>query len=695
MHLKTAIIIEDDKKFAEELQSALQEIDPQLKIEIYGDIKGLQGWVVQQLEKQKKAAESDKKTEEAAPAKPGKDKTEIENELKMIVCRKEFLGTRFLRLLERTRDFLIRKNLCTKEAPTAFVLTAFDDEHFNVKKCRGSEISAILMKPFDKPVMQQQLFLAWEGEKPFSTKYLYVQKTTAQVEMIKDVQLSSLSEVGFTTFSDRPLAPGEIAKYYHDIFKSPKKTGLLARCILSQALPLRGSNPQLYHCEFEFLGGLMDQYNSIRKYVKGRAKNEVFFPYRTVVPKGPRPLAKPVAKVAAPEIQKKFPMILIDPQSESGTALKKSVEEHFPQIQIVSYSSYLDFLVDVNPTKSQAMTVDPKAGAKAATKPRAIPQGTFLFTFQRATRAPLKVNPEPTAAQLFFGLPWAQMSQKAEFFDQKIEPADRPSYTQLFQKGQTIKKAVVKARLPDGLPRFLEFERKEDKGDDSLIYVRELDDDEARVHTEKNRPFKSPILNLCIEERFLGDNPSARLEQIYELLKTENLVDEKNPLSIFVLASDVKVSPPEKFKMPQLFDVLYAPLDRAHLALRIAKTHPQLQEQKQLESLGVCLLPMEIKTSRDVKISEVSEAGIVLKYNREIPIGEFRSFYLPIENSLELLEFTARCHFSKKSEGAVTKDTKDEGFSSWFTFFGLSDHYLKYVRRWIRQYYVEQKSDNG
>ena len=115
---------------------------------------------------------------------------------------------------------------------------------------------------------------------------------------------------------------------------------------------------------------------------------------------------------------------------------------------------------------------------------------------------------------------------------------------------------------------------------------------------------------------------------------------------------------------------------------------PQLHLTEEL-NLPTVLHRHVAKAARPIEISEFSEAGLVIKYYRPISAGAFREFVLWLPHELDLPEFLATCNYNEESQA-------EKGvFFNHFIFFGLNDHFLRHLRRWILQNHVQSKESEG
>lgn len=135
---------------------------------------------------------------------------------------------------------------------------------------------------------------------------------------------------------------------------------------------------------------------------------------------------------------------------------------------------------------------------------------------------------------------------------------------------------------------------------------------------------------------------------------------------------------------PWVADVLFLPLDRAYLLKKLL-SHTSSVVSKETTTLTSTQESNSIKVANPVEITEISEAGLVLKYYREISIGAFREFILVRNEETETTEIVGTVNFNEKDK------SNEKSFLNHFVFFGMKDYYLKHIRLWLREAYIKSK----
>lgn len=158
-------------------------------------------------------------------------------------------------------------------------------------------------------------------------------------------------------------------------------------------------------------------------------------------------------------------------------------------------------------------------------------------------------------------------------------------------------------------------------------------------------------------------------------------------LSLCLLCSRILPETLELELSSRCEDVYYAPFNRSYIVKSLKLKWPELKNKEDLFKWRKDC-EQTIHVSNPVKLVEISEAGLVMGYHREIRLGSFREFHLLLPNENEIVPLMAQCNFTAPS-------TDKKIFHCHFVFFGLRDHELKFVRRWELTQYVGEKQKSG
>jgi hypothetical protein len=334
--MKYVYILENETKFREEMIQAIRKIDPKLSVHCFDSLENFAQWIRLVMYEGPAALAKGGIAAEGNPA----EASSSPDILTLVITKNEFLGAKHLGLLRKTRDLFINKKLCTAEDPTSLVITSFENPDFDIKLVEDRIINNVIFKPFDKLILEQHLSFAVGGRHIPSQYPIQNIKTTATIEMLKEVELEAVSDVGFISQSNRPIAPGSFGKYYSPSFISVKDRSMMAVCLQCDPHPV---NPSLFRCSFSFFGADAHQITNIRKEVRQKDAKLISYPW---IPN------------ALPSIrsQKKH-VAIVTLDEELAQHMKHTLESRFENLQVHIYHSLqlLIFSVDREAAKKDKL----------------------------------------------------------------------------------------------------------------------------------------------------------------------------------------------------------------------------------------------------------------------------------------------------------------------------------------------------
>lgn len=135
---------------------------------------------------------------------------------------------------------------------------------------------------------------------------------------------------------------------------------------------------------------------------------------------------------------------------------------------------------------------------------------------------------------------------------------------------------------------------------------------------------------------------------------------------------------------PLVVDIVAIPVERVTFYKKIAVLFPQM---KLADPMTISTHPWveNLDVGQAIEILQISEVGLALRYERELPLNTFRRFVLWIPREVGLPVLTGRVFKCEKDPANAGK------FIIHFVFFGMIDHEIKHVRLWIRDNYIKAK----
>ncbi len=668
--MKFVYILEKDRRFINEILESLQKIDPKLEARIFIDLESFAKWI-QVLSKDGVSAISKGGIKPinfdglradlvGTPLPEGAEaaKSTEADQLVLMISDNDILGSKHLPLLKKTQALFVQKGLCTKEDPTAIVISAFDNPGFEIETVEDRIINNVIFKPFEKLILLQHLIFAISGRHPPSNNTLHNMKTSAIIEMLKDVEVEACSDIGFITLSSRPLPVGAVSKYYSDVFKSGKTRNAFARCTRCEPHPTLA---EVFRSAFTFFGVEPEQLIDFRK--NAPLKNELEFDFKW----------RPEQSANSVHI------VVIDPDEFGPAPLAGSLERSFSNVKIVAYKSMGEFLVDLDPAL-QTPAVKPAP---------AFPGGVKMkLQFEVTSKKLIKTIPEVTAAQTLLGFFPSEL-QKLEFFQWMLGQERNKLLEMVKGTMNPLDDKILTLNNKDQ-DYFIRLESHQNLKDGVLNTVEltfaELTEAERQKWQVAQSRMPEKVDGILVHEQFLREDDLTPWNLILERLKKRVKATEQAAYKpeLMVLAKHRKNDTSLRLLGKVFSNIFYKPVERSYFLKMMYLQIPSLNPTSPIE-IKQYVKKEKFEVGNTIQVTEMSEAGLVMNYYRAITVGSFRRFILWFPMEIGQPVMLATCNFNKENEA-------EKGlFENHFVFFGMQDIFLQHVRVWIRENYVLSK----
>lgn len=609
-------VLEDDPLHRRQIQKALADINPLLGIKFFHNLEDFYNWLKEIMAQGNRTWAEDEEKEQSR--------------VRMIVSRCEFIGHDRMELLYKVKDLFIRRGMCTNEEPVTFVLTAFDDPGFDIHNFQNPIIFNVLFKPFDELILREHLSFALSGRKKPEEFGLTNQKVQTTVEMLKNVDMESFSDIGFTSRSPKALDVGHVSKYYGEVFVSDKINFIYARLARCSPHPRQQNEFEL---EFHYYGVDNAQISAIRRRVRAKDRyltNERQVPKATTI-------ENPV-------------FVIIEPRDSEFESIAGTLRRKVRGAVILRFTSMKAF--------------DDELGSPFKAKSGLLSANIYGL---EVNRDHVVVNCEP-ADVTFWNEP-LKSSNLAKYF-----PNNELKQLALWMMGPS-KEYITETRYL-GQVGVLRFEKSGNK-----ISVSEPDINERLKFLRSRRQVKDSIAAIVLNGRDIDPKNLGGWEALKKTMSTE-----LNAMPPAYLVMEHQPRDDDKLLLaPHFDDIFISPVDRGYFLQKVTFRVPGLKILEDAVTVTEKKVAERVKTAAPVAIEELSEAAMTMKYYRTMSPGSFCEFILWQPYVLGAPQLIGTAYASDEVEG------KEPCFKISMVLFGMRDQMLKSIRLWIRDNYVQAK----
>ncbi len=652
--MQYVFLIEDDPKIQNELGDAIFKVDKKLQVAVFPSLEQFSKWIKMFLESGPQAL--------AVAGTPLRKESRIDavisddDRLALIISDNEIFGSQHIKLIRRFLEMVKQKGASNPDHLPSFLVTAFESPNFDFMPLQTPEITNVLFKPFDQLILTQLISFALSPGKSPAKAEVYNLQTDAVVEMLKDVELEHISDLGFTTRAKRMIDVGSFGKYYGANFTSPTRTSVFAKCVECIPHPVHKGE---FQALFSYFGNNVVQISQLKKLIKRSAFFNVPFQWNLEGPTTPKTA------------------IIVGSGTPDGQDLMMRLKNQYSNINFCGYRKPADFLYEVQ-------TIDLVKEQKSAEK--AFP-----------TSNPVKLHFDAGGSFVLGSEPAMGSGRWLSHTEDDLKTVDFATLVQDNQKGlwirtvgqKTIQKDkdifVIHTKTARFFIKVLTIEQKQRPGtkDVYIVETREATEDEIAAFMQANSTLPRKVdMMFLISDAFGGDQDRVLNVVQGALTRYRSKTPGEAGVPIFYVCKD-ELSYEASLKFaPLISDVFLMPLDTTYVFRKLTSYIAGLSEKEHFETATI-EFPHIIRVANPIKITEISEAALMMEYKRPIARGSFRRFLMWKPNEQEMQEVHAVCHSSTAGSDGLIQNQ--------FVYFGVTDTSLKEIRLWIRNNYIESK----
>ena len=369
----------------------------------------------------------------------------------------------------------------------------------------------------------------------------------------------------------------------------------------------------------------------------------------------------------------------LDEDEGQASGFAGALERYFADVKNLSYDNFSSFMSDLDP----GLALQERDKNLKAFQPAS--EVTFVFDVLGNTF--LSFETEKKEALKIFGAPDSEFKNKPGWFLSALAKDQKERYRKL-QAGQLTGDDLIFS-VTSQEHQFLIKAVKVEKTKDRLkIKWTELSKEEQIRHFSKNSKLPSVVHVLVVNHKLFNAEAEARWTSIKEKLiqrSKDQKIASVVPPKIIIISTKRYSDLEERAFAAYVDDIFFKPMDRSYSLQKFREMFPGLKEigdpieSKSVENHEV------IKVASPISVTEISEAGFVMNYYRPIHLGSFREMVLWAPYEIGSPELLATCNYTEEIAG------KEKSYKCHFVFYGITDFFLKHIRVWIRDNYVQSK----
>lgn len=698
--MNTLVVIEEDNKIRRDIKLFLSEFKDDIEADYFNTIQSFEAKYLLSKEEQ-----------ETLGASVESERKGYLKSIGVICISLDMISGDLIAWIKKIRKLIKNNLLRPEEADTRFVFLAHAEGEVKLDFYCIEPIEDIIYKPLDKQFFQQKLEIILNLPSNTSPSFLISQKSKDTVEMGKQSKVEEISDFGICIRNPRLLSDGQFASFYSRLFEETSFSSVMGKSYKSfESVKEKGS----FYCYFNFFGVEKEQLNSVRRRIYENKAKELS-PYADRIHSKLEKLSEEkIAKLTLGDPRKKMPpgsltivddadilaeekyFVVIDMAKEVQDTISSLVGENFPKAKTVVFPTLAHFMeeffedsMEIEESSFEETEEQEIENEEEKIRGAAFPQDSILLSIDKESSKLISISPKLKEGETFLGYSDTDLKQDTELWKKAVHPMDR-SFKEFYKYVSTGQNGTLDIWFCD--KNKFDF-LLQIKGSTTVDRVSlELTDvTESKGQNGPGGKSKAnenlPKLDAIFIDTSMVQQPYSKWAKNFKNnLKAAKLIEKKKNVKIYLLGMEGKGKQPKDLAAPGFDGFFYKPLERSFvLQSLMIHSYPGVQQVGD-NRLNYYVNSQPIILTTTVKMMEISEYGIAIKYPAFIRPGVFIRFVndiLKIEDGTPII---GRCYYSES-------EPDEEGlYVCYFLYFGVTDEVFKKIRLWIREKYIEGKT---
>ncbi len=700
--MKHILVLSNDAKTVGQISNRASELKEETAIEVFRTLAEFEFFMDP---KDDPAAKGQVATDEANEQKKHSAYLQVlfkETGLHLVIVDQELLGKENpVGFIFKLKTRLLASEYHKAEIIMRFFLLSFDANAGAIDTLASVHIDDVILKPIDNQLFLQKLAMALSEKRSSAGEFIYKQEVDANIYVAQGAVIEELSDLGLVIRSKKPYKDGIILRVFSKIFGEKIDSSLLIRTYKSVPHPTLPAEFRVY---YTYYGIATNQLQKIRRTLQKTQKRP--------------PAARTLSLVELQIFKKNRKKVIVIAFSSGIRAdIDSALSSNFVNVETLGFSSLISFakkmgIHHVKEAVAPAVVTPPgqtppnPAGVLGTLEfigpyvqaPEPMPAFTtalYIFTLNHAE----EVMGIQSRTSPFFDLTAPQMFAQSKKWLSFVHPEDRDEFNEFLDYLKTNEKGHIFIRLkgPTEHIHYIRIDAEDVKAvaiPQIKIQMTELKGAEglkiwhtAKPEVDSNTAIKD-IDAILVDASGISQPVDSWALYIKAFLEDTHILNDGKKVAIIALLPEKMVGKIDEFKKSFFSDVILTPIDRKFVIEKINFHVPGLYTDTGLMNPHFDPITADIKIAQEVKMEMASEFGIQIRSGKAIREGVFLRLFSPLFLDENYDGILARSYSSK-----VDDKNKSE-FHNVFSFYGISDAFLKHIRKWIRDTYIAQKDTN-
>ena len=579
--------------------------------------------------------------------------------VRLFISSRSLLGARHAPLFEKINQFMLQKKYLGEDVRRLPVLvtahSASDD--FDRSNYKLPIYDNIIFKPFDPAVVDGKIHWAISKQDALGSEELAKQKPVSPLEMLKNVEIDRITELGFRSISSKPIESGKLARYYIPTLKPlGDDYGVYARSTSCEKI----GDENRYRCSFSYFGLDQEKAKNIRSLIES-SENCVEIEFEKV-------------------LEDEVGIIIVAQEKDLNQRLEAMMRASFKGVNSETFQNFFEFYSELEPVEAAKSWAENFKSVSPLILEYNHPDSTFL-------RAYLEKSKEEEAEE-YLGISRENLARFKTLCLTSVNSSDLRHKVGDFW-ARDVKEPLALKINSNGQTYFITLESsqviesEQDKSQTLQLRIKPAKAEEVAAMAEEASRIPKNTKVLLLSETIAQSRDINFWQEIKKKLNSD--VDPEDIPIIVIGRTELELYDQAK-EREHYDDYLVEPFDQAYLKKKIKQRVPEINLGEGKSSRACAETKETIKVGTQVDVQNFSEVSLSIEYIRELELDCFREFVIYIRELRSFEEITAKHVGSEKG---------NEGFINHFSIFGHDDTTNQKIRQWLNEQYVLDKQDEG
>jgi hypothetical protein len=572
----------------------------------------------------------------------------------------------------------IQKKYSSKEKTVRFIVTKYEDDDIPKGKLLGTLLDDILFLPLDRLIFMQKLEILLGLPEYITPSYMYTQDVNFNVEISKRSLIEFISPCGFSIKNPVRLSPGAPAHFYAIFPELGTTLDFYAKAISSKQHP---EDKSQYQVRFFFFGIDRKTSTLIAKFVQSKVEykgflnnNESHFKFSDT-------------NIFATEEEKKSRGILIIDNNEQASAnLRDILTQHIDKTQVSTETSYVDFY------KKYLNATFIKNTELASSFDLSLAKISFDVDMESQTleKCLCPFGPGNKILDYELGDFFSSPHEWRKIFTNDDAQSLLDETLLLFPTNNVIEKLVT-LNSSEGIEKQFYFSFSQPNGKNALRIEISVPDTQFIQLLEK-RNKKNPVLPeinlIIIDHKLVPTDFENWWETFSQFLFSKSLAHTSRPPKLILTGEKVSEKALQYSRLP-IEGYFFNPVNIQHFLATVSNSTNNYFTKYNIDNLGGYRANLTCYIAKPAKLVNLSEFGATLSTSFAFKPGLNIFLHGAIYDNAPDKTLCIRAYANQEDPNNKNK------FLCHFTYFGINESFLKFVRNWIREKYAQAKSKSS